>query len=194
MAMSCVAVAFIGFVPTYWIPVAKGVVEARPITHLHGILFFSWTLFFVLEAWLAASGRIARHRAIGMIGISLATAMTIVGTVVTIISTRALAAVGLEDAGIAFMIAPLGGLLFFATAVALAIANVHRPEVHKRLMLVATVAILPAPIFRWFLTFLPGPEDFPPITAATPPALVASLLILVAMAFDWRMRGRPHRV
>ena len=92
MAMSCVAVAFIGFVPTYWIPVAKGVVEARPITHLHGLLFFSWTLFYVLEAWLAASGRIARHRAIGMIGISLATAMTIVGTVVTVISTRALAA------------------------------------------------------------------------------------------------------
>ena len=89
MAISCAAVAFIGFASTYWISVAEGTFQARPIVHLHGILFFSWTLFFALEAWLAASGRIARHRAIGMIGISLATAMTLVGTVVLIGSTQA---------------------------------------------------------------------------------------------------------
>jgi hypothetical protein len=61
-------------------------------------------------------------------------------------------------------------------------------------MLPATVAILPAPNFRWFLTFLPGSEDFPSITAAAPPAFVASILLLVAIIFDWRMRGRPHRI
>jgi len=194
MAICCAAVAFISFAPTYWIPVAKGVFQARPIVHLHGMLFFSWTLFFVLETWLAASGRIARHRAIGMIGISLATAMTIVGTVVMIGSTQAAVAAGLEDAGKAFMIVPLGGLLFFATAIALAIANAHRPEVHKRLMLLASISILDAAIFRWFLTFLPETDWPPPVTLAAPPAFVASILLLVAIVFDWRMRGRPHRV
>ncbi|HEV2548271.1 MAG TPA: hypothetical protein VGU20_13110 [Stellaceae bacterium] len=194
MAISCAAVAFIGFAPTYWIPVAEGTFQARPIVHLHGILFFSWTLFLVLETWLAASGRITKHRAIGMIGISLATAMTLLGTVVMIGSTQAAAAVGLADAGKAFMIVPLGGLLFFATAIALAIANVHRPEVHKRLMLLASISILDAAIFRWFLTFLPG-TDWPPLVAlAAPPALVASILLLVAIVFDWRIRGRPHPV
>jgi hypothetical protein len=78
MAISCAAVVFTGFAPTYWIPVAEGTFQARPVVDLHGILFFSWFLFFMLETWLAASGRIARHRAIGMIGISLATAMTLV--------------------------------------------------------------------------------------------------------------------
>ena len=40
------------------------------------LLFFAWSLYFAFQSWLAASGKIARHRAIGVIGVSLATAMT----------------------------------------------------------------------------------------------------------------------
>jgi hypothetical protein len=109
-------------------------------------------------------------------------------------STQAAAAVGLGNAGKAFMIVPLGGLLFFATAIALAIANVHRPEVHKRLMLLASISIVDAAIFRWFLTFLPGTDWPPPVALGAPPAFLASILLLVAIVFDWRTRGRPHRV
>ena len=78
MALSCMAVAFLGFAPTYWLPLASGSFSATPVVHFHGLLFFAWTLYFAFQTWLAASGRTVRHRSLGVIGVSLATAMTIV--------------------------------------------------------------------------------------------------------------------
>src|SRR5665811_2230317 len=84
MALSCAAVAFLGFAPTYWLPMAAGTFKSNPIVHVHGMVFFSWVLFFSFQTWLAASGRLARHRAVGMVGISFATAMTIFGSLAAI--------------------------------------------------------------------------------------------------------------
>ncbi len=196
MAIACAVVAFLGFAPTYWLPLAGGSLKARPIVHLHGLVFFAWTLFFVAQTWLAASGRLARHRALGMIGIALATAMTMLGAMVAIVLMQNSAAAGFAEAGKAFAIVPLGGISFFAIAVALAIANVARPERHKRLLLVASISILDAAIARWFLTFLapPGAQGPPPVEVAVGPALVASLLLAYALVADWRLRGRPHPI
>ena len=196
MALSCAAVAFLGFAPTYWLPMASGTFKANPVVHIHGLIFFAWTLYFVFQTWLAASGRIARHRAVGMIGISFATAMTIFGTMVAINIMKNAAALGLEDEGISFAIVPLSGIGFFAIVFILAVTEIRRPEFHKRLMLLAGISLLDAAVARWFLTFLapPGPPGPPPVFVTIPPALVAYLLLVVAMVFDWRTRGRPHVV
>jgi hypothetical protein len=196
MALSCMAVAFIGFAPTYWLPLASGAFPSLPVIHFHGMLFFTWTLYFVFQTWLATSGRIARHRTVGMIGVSLATAMTIFGFLAAVSALKRAAAAGLTDAGIAFTIVPLSGILFFAVVVTLAVANTRRPEMHKRLMLLAAISILDAAVARWFLTFLapPGPPAPPPVEVTIIPAFVAYLLLVAAIIFDWRTRGRPHPV
>jgi cytochrome b561 len=105
-------------------------------------------------------------------------------------------ALGQTDAGIAFAIVPWSGILFFAVTFAIGIAMVRRPEVHKRLMLLAGISILDAAVARWFLTFLapPGPPGPPPVVVTIPPAFAAYLLLVVAMVHDWRTRGRPHAV
>jgi hypothetical protein len=175
MALACMAVAFLGFAPTYWLPLASGSFASTPVVHFHGLLFFTWTLYFAFQTWLAASGRIARHRAMGMIGVSLATAMTILGFLVAVHSMKHSAELGQPDAGIAFAIVPLSGILFFAVVFALAVASTRRPETHKRL----------AP---------PGPPGPPPVPVTIAPALVACLLLVVAIVADWRTRGRPHPV
>jgi hypothetical protein len=196
MALSCLAVAVLGFAPTYWLPLTTGTFNANPIVHVHGLLFFTWTLFFVFQTWLAASGRVVKHRDVGMIGVSFATAMTIFGTLAAINTMKTSAALGLKNEGIAFAIVPLSGIVFFAVIFALAVMNVRRPETHKRLMLLAAISILDAPIARWFLTFLapPGPPGPPPVAVTILPALVACLLLVVAIVVDWRTRGRPHPV
>ena len=196
MALACMAVAFLGFAPTYWLPLAAGSFASTPVVHFHGLLFFTWTLYFAFQTWLAASGRTARHRSLGVIGVSLATAMTIFGFLVAVNAMKRSAAIGQTDAGIAFAIVPLSGILFFAVVFALAIANTRRPEIHKRLMLLAGISILDAAVARWFLTFLapPGPPGPPPVPVTIAPALVAYLLLVVAIAADWRTRGRPHPV
>jgi hypothetical protein len=196
MSVACAAVAFLGFAPTYWLPMASGALKAPPVIHLHGFIFFCWTLFVVFQIWLAASGRLVRHRAVGLIGISLATAMTIFGVLAAIRMMQNATAAGALEAGKAFAIVPLGGIAFFAVTFSLAVANVSRPEWHKRLMLLATISILDAPVARWFLTFLapPGPPGPPPVEVTILPALTAYLLIFVAVVSDWRTRGRPHGV
>ena len=196
MSLCCAFVAFTSFVPTYWLPMKAGTLKVNPIVHIHGAVFFSWSLFLVFQTWLASSGRVARHRSVGLIGVSFATAMTIFGTLVAINGLKEAAAIGMRDEGIAFVIVPLSTIAFFAVIFTLAIANVRRPDLHKRLMLLAAISILDAPIARWFLTFLapPGAVGPPPVAAAIPPAVVAYLLVVAAMVFDWRTRGRPHAV
>ena len=101
-----------------------------------------------------------------LIGVSLATAMTISGFLVAVNAMKRSAAVGMTDEGIAFAIVPLSGILFFAVVFTLAIANVRQPEIHKRLMLLAGISLLDAAVARWFLTFLAPPGAARPAAGA----------------------------
>ncbi|HEY7753557.1 MAG TPA: hypothetical protein VH856_07050 [Steroidobacteraceae bacterium] len=195
MALVCALIAFLGFAPTYWAPLAAGTLSEAPIVHLHGLLFSAWSLFFVTQAALIANGRARQHRALGLLGIALASAMLFVGLATAIHSAGAHIAAGFGDRARGFMIVPVTTILFFAVAVAVAIANRGRPEVHKRWMVVASVAILMAAVarivrfLRFGTEFPPGP---PPIEMSVVPALGTDLLIVAAILYDWRTRGRPH--
>jgi len=194
----CALVAVVGFIPTYWAPVASGSFGGPPLLHLHGVLFSTWPLLFIVQARLAASGRLDRHRALGYVGISLVTAMLFAGVAVAIDGLRTNLAAGFESAR-AFTIVPLSILLSFVGLVVAAIANVGRPEVHMRLMTAATVTLLPPAIAR-ILFFLiapegvaaPGQGEPPTVAFALLPSFLANGLIAVALARDWRRLGRPH--
>ena len=69
MALACAAVAFLGFAPTFFLPLASGKFSAPPSIMIHGIVFFAWSLFFVYQAWLPAAGQTGRHRTVGIIGV-----------------------------------------------------------------------------------------------------------------------------
>ncbi|MET3841430.1 hypothetical protein ABIE49_003508 [Bradyrhizobium sp. OAE829] len=45
MALACTAVAFLGFAPTYWLPMMSRSLSASPVVHFHGLLFFAWSLY-----------------------------------------------------------------------------------------------------------------------------------------------------
>lgn len=196
MALACAGVAFLGFAPTYFIKLATGTFRGNPILHVHASVFFAWSAFLVVQTWLAGSGQLARHRDVGLIGIVFATAMVIFGTQAAINSMKVAASLGVAERGIVFSIVPLGGIAFFAGAFALAIANVRRPETHRRLVLLAAISILDAPVARWFILFLapPGASGPPPVAVTILPALCAYSLLVVAIVHDWRTRGGPHRV
>ena len=196
MALACAATAFLGFAPTYWLPLAHRTFGGSPVIHVHGLLFFTWSLYLVVQTWLAASGRVVNHRSLGIVGVSIATAMVMMGFLASVHAMQQAASIGQRDAGVAFAIVPLSGIAFFAVIFTLAIANTRRPEVHKRLMLLAAVSILDAAVARWFVTFLApaGPLGPPPVPVDIAPAVVASLLLVVAMVRDKRGEGRIHPV
>ena len=200
MAYACAVIAFAGFVPTYWAPVAAGTFAGAPILHVHGLLFSAWTVLFIVQARLVARGRLASHRRLGMAGISLATAMVFAGLMVVARSIEAGIARGAEYDARAFAIATTSNIAVFAVLVGAAIAFARRRDVHMRLMLMATITILPPAIARVFLLLLgqdgaaPGTVVPPSIAMTLVPAFLANLLIVFAIVHDWRRRGRPHPV
>ena len=208
MAVAMAATAFIGFAPTFWLPLAQGVPERIAVLAIHGALFFGWTLFVIYQAWLVGSGNVARHRDIGLIGVSLATAMTIFGVLAAINAAKRATAMNFADGGEAFMVVPLASLLSFAVLVVAALLNIRRSEWHKRFMLSATAVIHDAAIARpYIVLFVMGghPPPFrgtvglagfnlppPPVIGILPPELAVLLFIVVGMVRDWRVLGKVH--
>jgi hypothetical protein len=200
VAATSVVVAFGGFAPTYWLQLAPGTFIGAPLVHLHAALFSAWPLYLLLQTTLAARGRINRHRAWGLLGVSLATAMVFVGFAVAndVLATRL--AAGYGDAARAFHIASISLIVLFGGFVFVAILCVSRPEIHKRLMLLATASMLAPAIARVFFALNVGigpglrPGLGPPRTVEgiLLPALIADALIVAAMLHDTRTRGRPH--
>lgn len=193
------AVAFSGFFLTYWVPVARGSFTGSPMLHLHGLLFSLWTLFFLSQAVLVANGGLRHHKAWGLAGISLATAMVLVGMTVAVDGLSRRLELGYGDAARAFSFVPISAVLLFGVLVTAAMANWRKPEWHKRFMLVATGALLQPAIARYFFV-MAGRADAalrqagppPPIEFTMMPAFIADALILIAVVFDWKSRGRLH--
>lgn len=200
MAAIFVAIAFGGFFGTYWIQVARGTFTGSAMLHLHGLLFSLWTLFFLSQALLVANRRLKSHRAWGLLGISLATAMLFTGMAVAIHGLHARLDAGYGDAARAFMIIPVSAILLFAGFVTAAIRNLRRPEWHKRFMLLATVSLLQAAIARFFFLaatgggpgMRPGVGPPLPVEATMVAGFIVALLIIAAMIHDWRSHGRVH--
>lgn len=202
MSLACVAVAFGGFAAEYWAPMVTGRLPVPAIFHIHGLIFSTWTLFLLSQSMLIANGNVRLHRSMGLIGISLATAMVFAGVLIAIASIKNSIALGFGEQAKTFAVVPLLGIVVFGGMVAVAIGNVRRPEVHKRLMLVATIGILEAAVARVFkLAFAPPEILNLPLMQQPPPALDATgylpsgatdLLLVAAIIYDWRTRGRPH--
>jgi hypothetical protein len=198
MAGVCLAVAVVGFAPTYWVPMLQGTLDIAPIAHLPAVFFYGWTLLFLRQTSLAASGRLTRHRELGVAGVALATGMVFAGLGMTINSLERMDAAGLGAAGRPFSIVSASAIALFAVLFTVAVVNVKRPEVHKRVMLVATVSLLQAAVGRWFVFFLAPPAPGggvaspPPLPVTIVPGLLVNLLIVAAMLHDRRTRGRVH--
>jgi hypothetical protein len=182
-------------------PMASGSIRVSPLTHAHASLFFGWLLFFVYQSRLVASGRTAKHRNVGLAGISLATAMFFAGNAVAIQRILALEAAGQGEAARRFSVIPFTAILFFGVLFALAIRNVRTPAVHKRLLLVATVSMLQAAVGRLTRLAAAGPpptDGLPPLPPSVAlsivPGVLVDLLIVAAMVHDYRSTGRVHRV
>jgi hypothetical protein len=196
MAGGFLVIAFGGFVPTYWAKVAAGSFHAEPIIHIHGALLFTWTCFYFVQTALVAAGRTLQHRAWGLAGISLFTAM--MGSI--LIGQEAVlgrnAALGYGEAALRFSAVTLLAWPLMAVIFTLAIVKLRRPETHKRLMTLLMIGMMTPAIARLFLTFFapPGLIGPPPPFVATPPGLVADLFLVAAMVRDWRILGRPHPV
>jgi hypothetical protein len=188
--MAAAVIVFGGFAPTYYLKAAYGTPALAPVLHLHGAVFSAWFILAVVQPALVAAHRTALHKQLGVAGAALALGMVVLGTIVAIATASRPAVPGLPDP-LMFLVIPLGDIVAFAILVSVALYKRRQRDTHKRLMLLATIAILNAAFARWIvpggvLAFLGIPFS-PLILIALTATFIAPCLI-----YDRMTRGRIH--
>jgi hypothetical protein len=185
--MTVVMAVFVfgGFGMTYLIPLASGTLRpAPPVVHLHGIVFFSWILLLVAQPMLVGFRNMSLHRSLGTFGIALATAIMFMGFITQMLgamNSRENPTTNLYNGVYLGIMAVTGfGIMF-----TMAMRNTRRPEIHKRMILLAMLPVLPPGIHRFYMVPL-GLTDFP-IAAMYVTLDVMATAILVQ---EWRSAHR----
>ena len=156
LALLAVAIAAVGFWPTYFGPLVAGAADKTPIVHLHAAVYVGWLAIFVTQTVLAATGRIAAHMKLGRFAIGYGVLVIVVGLLTAFARFALRVRAGEAADAQAQLLGPLLDMLVFAPFFAAAIYYRRKPELHKRLMIVATTSLLIAAAAR--MQFLGEPR------------------------------------
>lgn len=191
LIMTAVILAGFGFeVPAY---VIHPKVPRPAIMWVHGITMLAWLAIYVTQTALVDAKRIATHRRLGMLGLSLAAVMVPLMLVASWVMDRfdLIYYPGpSRDADISFLALQSWDALSFGALVAVAASMRKQPEFHRRLMFLATCTLTDAGFGRLPMPWGPVGTHLDQVWVY---ALV-DILIAIVMLRDWRMSGRIHRV
>jgi hypothetical protein len=169
------AAILFGFAKTYFL---AGMVRAplpNLLIHIHGAAFTLWMILLLVQTTLIATGTVKVHRKLGMGGFLLAVAMVGLGIFAAIDALkRGSAPLGLDAS--TFFIVPMSDMLAFSVLVYFAYAMRSKPELHKRVILISTIALVDAAVGRWPVAFF---QTHPPAQDLVPLAF-----LLAIVAFD----------
>lgn len=199
MALAMALTTFVGFAPTYYLVAfndASTPVLTRSV-HLHGALCTAWVLLLIAQTGLIAAGRRDIHKVLGSVGIGVAAAVVVSGIFVAIGSQRRVHTEAIADTladPYVFLIFPFTSVSLFGLFATLGVLNRHRPDAHKRFMLLATanlVAPALARIVTRAVTEVPGIVAVPGVVGA---ALLLNVFLAAMVIHDFTTRGRLHPV
>lgn len=186
VATLAILIVFVGFSRTYYLKSIFGRPPLSFLTHLHGALFTSWLLMFATQALLVIGRRTDLHRRLGVAGGVLAALMIPVGTAMGIVSARrdSLLSPG-SSRPLEALVIPFFDILVFAVLVGCAFIHWRTPQNHKRLMVLATIALLPAAFARFPFHFVAqyGPLAF---------FGLADLIAIACLVYDTVVFRRLH--
>ncbi|MDX1562517.1 MAG: hypothetical protein R3305_06295 [Gammaproteobacteria bacterium] len=199
MTAVLVVCVFAGFAPTFFL---RPFFDAAPLPSVlvivHGVVYSVWMLLFAVQVSLAETGSIRLHRRIGLGGGALAALMLVLGIATGAEIAQRMTALdelppGIPPAGFIFWLSVITAIVF-AAMIATAIRFRHQPQVHKRLMLIATFLISVAAFDRLFRYSVFGPLM---LTLGWAPwyllmFAVADLFLVALAAHDWVKQGRIH--
>ena len=185
MAVAFVLTVFAGFARTFYLRPHFQTQPLIPLLVLHGIVFTSWIALLLTQTTLVATKRTRTHMRLGVAGGLLASLMILIGTVTAIVRAKGPSPVpGVNP--LSFLTIPLGHMLVFASLVGAAFYFRRRADTHKRLMLLATIAILPAAVARLPFAFI---QQYGPLAFFG----LSDLFIVPCLIYDIVTRRRPHR-
>jgi hypothetical protein len=189
MALAMLAVNLVGFGPTLYLRPFSDEPPLPAYLYAHGALGTAWFLLVVAQTLLAARRRVALHRRLGWVGAALAAAVLVMGIFTSANMVPRNVALGLTSAAdIRLFSVVTGGdlaaFVVFPTLVLLGVAYRRRADVHRRLMLLASLSIIGPAVARiasWY-----GP--FPNVVSVT---LIWGFIVAL-LVHDVRSRRWPH--
>jgi len=186
LAITLILMAIVvrGFWPSYFGHLSRGGVTRPSIVHVHAAVFSGWMVLLLTQVSLVSIGRVRLHRRLGNIGIAYGALVLVIGLAVSFAAPVLHVRAGewTLDRAAGFILLPLVDMVLFGGFFGAAVAYRRTPEIHKRLILAATVALAFAAVarmsFKSPLVFL----------------LIWLSPLFAAMAFDVFTRRRVHPV
>ena len=185
-ALILAGIMFAGFAKNYYLRTWIGTRPISVMIHVHGLIMTAWIMLFVAQTFLVANHRTDLHRKLG-------TAGTILASIVVVLGLYTIAASILRrhpDADVErftnlFVAFDGLSLLLFGGLVVTAVWVRFRPQMHKRLMFMAVVSLLPPALGRFVAYF----------TRVDVPVIVLGLMCATAgscVLIDTVRRRRLH--
>jgi hypothetical protein len=205
MAVWFIAIVLAGFIPDSMEKVALVRAGERPpfppVLHAHAVLMGSFLLLLLTQTWMMATGRRALHMQIGILGMVLAAALVVVGSILAPTMYHQLWGAAHSGApGAAEKFGPALSIwenilllqirigVLFALFLAIAFkARGREAGMHKRMIFLATVMALPAGIDR--IPWLPHTMPDSPLSVD----LYTVAAISPMLAWDVIRNHKVHR-
>lgn len=123
---------------------------AKVLVFAHASATTAWVVLAAVQPLLVAGGRYRAHMVLGYVGAAIAVIVACLGLLVAVVSSKntppEVIIWGLPPKP--FMAISVVGVVSFAAFVAAGVAWRSRPEVHRPMMLTATLVIIPAAVAR----------------------------------------------
>jgi hypothetical protein len=179
------AIILVGFAKNFYLRAWLGTRPLIVTAWIHGIVMTAWLALFVFQATMVSRGRVDLHRKFGEWSIWLAIAVVAVGIATILVRTR-LAFPDATPLMSATVFVAFDGLslLLFGAFVALAWRYRHRTAIHRRLMVMAVVALLP-PAFGRLVAYLRHDQI---------EIIVVGLMLVTTLTFVTVDTFRSHRL
>jgi uncharacterized membrane protein YozB (DUF420 family) len=143
MAIVMLALNLVGFAPSYFL---KGFFETPDLplrTHIHGVIFISWFVLFAVQTSLVSRRRVDLHRRLGVIGVGLIVVMVVSGLAMLYFRAQEYSESAESLVSTTRVVwGNLALLSLFTGFAALGIVQRRRPQVHRRLMLLACLSMM----------------------------------------------------
>jgi uncharacterized membrane protein YozB (DUF420 family) len=185
IALAAALIIFAGFARTFYLRSLSGAPPLSPLLFVHGTVMTLWFVVFCAQVWLVVEGRTDLHRRLGVVGLLVAVAVVCVGVAAAIDAGRRGSSPAPGVPPLMFMAVPLFDMPVFALLVGIGAWKRRRPDVHKRLMLLATLGMLTPAIARIPLSFIQ--DGGPPVFFG-----LALLVVLGCIAIDTARSRRLH--
>jgi hypothetical protein len=186
------ALVFWTFARTFYLQRFFGTPPLSALLHIHGAVMSGWVLLLVLQTGLIAAHRVRWHRRLGVFGAVWAALLVIVGSFTTLHAAAREVRGHTDFAASQVVITSLDLLqmLFFAGFVAIAIWQRHRPDYHKRLMLLTIACMLPDALARLPVSFMAGATEVD-LNLRIMVGLDLFIIICVGLDTLWHRRLHP---